>query len=75
MNIVVLNGSIVGSNTKAVMEKVVQMFHNAQEDFTVTFLNLADYDIQFSDGRNYFDYEGDTKFVAETIMKADGIDA
>ena len=27
----------------------------------------------FSDGRNYWEYEGDTKYVTETIMAADAI--
>jgi len=72
MNIVVVNGSIVGSNTKAVMEQLVVKFERL-ENAKVSFINLADYELQFSDGRNYIDYEGDTKFVTETLMKADGI--
>ena len=39
----------------------------------MTLIDLADYDVQFSDGRNYLEYEGDTRFVAETIMDADAI--
>lgn len=39
----------------------------------VTLIDLADYDVQFSDGRDYREYEGDTKYVAETIMEADAI--
>ena len=39
----------------------------------MTLIDLADYDVQFSDGRDYREYEGDTKFVAETIMDADAI--
>lgn len=73
MNIVVLNGSIVGSNTKVAMEKVVEMFTETEEDVTVTFLDLADYDLQFSDGRNFIHYHGDTKYVAETIMQANAL--
>lgn len=72
MNIVVLNGSIVGSNTRVATEKVVERFKD-QENVKVTFINLANYNLQFSDGRNYVDYDGDTKFVTERIMKADGI--
>lgn len=72
MKIVVLNGSIVGSNTKSAMETVYKKL-KGEEGLEVSFLNLADYDLQFSDGRNYVDYEGDTKFVTENIMQADGI--
>jgi len=39
----------------------------------VTLLDLADFQIQFSDGRNYLDYEGDTKYVAQTVMDADAL--
>lgn len=37
----------------------------------MTLIDLADYDIAYSDGRNYLEYEGDTKYVAEQIMGAD----
>ena len=36
-------------------------------------IDLADYSIQFSDGRNYLDYEGDTGYVVKMIMEADAI--
>ena len=39
----------------------------------MTLIDLADYDVQFSDGRNYLEYEGDTGFVTKTIMEADAI--
>ena len=39
----------------------------------VILLDLAEYKMEFSDGRNYFDYEGDTKYVTETIMAADAL--
>ena len=42
-------------------------------DSTVTLLDLADYDMQFSDGRNYLTYTGDTKYIAETVMNADAL--
>jgi FMN reductase len=39
----------------------------------VTLIDLAEYEVQFSDGRNYREYEGDTKYIAQTIMEADAI--
>jgi FMN reductase len=39
----------------------------------VTLIDLAEYNVQFSDGRNYLEYEGDTGFVTKTIMEADAI--
>ena len=36
-------------------------------------LDLAEYNVQFSDGRNYLEYEGDTGYVTKTIMEADAM--
>ncbi|MEG0288134.1 MAG: NAD(P)H-dependent oxidoreductase [Carnobacterium sp.] len=36
-------------------------------------MDLAEYEMVFSDGRNYWEYDGDTKYIAETIMAADAI--
>lgn len=71
MNIVLLSGSVVGSNTKAALTYVEEILKNKAPNATITFLDLAQYDVRFSDGRHYFEYEDDTKFVAETLMAAD----
>jgi|SRR5699024_8599570 len=71
MKVVAIAGSIVGSKTKTAMQYATNILSEKYSDLDVTLLNLADYDIQFSDGRNYIDYKGDTKQVAETIMAAD----
>jgi len=73
MNTVIIAGSIVGSKTKTAMEKVAKMFEQKYPEHDVKLLDLAKYNLEFSDGRNYFDYEGDTKFVTETIMHADAL--
>ncbi|WP_391122010.1 NADPH-dependent FMN reductase [Psychrobacillus sp. L3] len=73
MKIVALAGSIVGSKTKTAMLKVIEILENKFPKHEVTLLDLADYKLEFSDGRNYFEYEGDTKYVTETIMGADAI--
>lgn len=73
MKITVISGSIVGSKTKTAMSKVVEMLENKYSEHEVTLLDLADYKVEFSDGRNFFEYKGDTKYVAETIMGADAI--
>lgn len=39
----------------------------------ITLIDLAEYDVQFSDGRDYREYEGDTGYVARTVMEADAI--
>jgi len=73
MKIVALAGSIVGSKTKTAMLKTVEMFKKMYPEHEITLLDLAEYTLEFSNGRSYFEYEGDTKYVTETIMAADAI--
>lgn len=73
MKIVVLSGSIVGSKTKIAMENVVALFNKSYPEVEVTFVDLAAYNLVFSDGRPYHEYNGDTKIVLEKIMDADAI--
>lgn len=73
MNIVGIAGSIVGTKTRTVVEYTLGQIREQYPEAEVTLLDLGDFNIEFSDGRNYTDYEGDTKYVAETIMSADAI--
>lgn len=73
MKIVGLSGSKVGSKTRTAMDYTIKEIQEQYPEVEVTLIDLADYDVQFSDGRDYREYEGDTKFVAETIMDADAI--
>lgn len=73
MKIVGLSGSIVGSKTKTAMLVFEKMLREKYPDAKWTLIDLADYHIQFSDGRNYLDYDGDTAFVTKVLMDADAI--
>lgn len=73
MKVVLLSGSIIGSKTKIAMENVLELFKQNYPNIDVQLLDLAQYKMDFSDGRNYFEYEGDTKFIAESMMEADAI--
>jgi FMN reductase len=73
MKIVGLSGSIVGSKTRTAMNYIVKAFSEKYPDAEVTLIDLAEYAVQFSDGRNYLDYGGDTGFVTRTLMDADAI--
>lgn len=42
-------------------------------DAEMILLDLAEHNLVFGDGRNYREYEGDTRYVAETIMAADAL--
>jgi len=73
MKIVLLSGSNVGSKTRTAMDYTLKIAHEKYPDAEITLLDLAEFEMVFSDGRNYWDYEGDTKYVTETLMAADAI--
>lgn len=73
MKIVGLSGSIVGSKTRTAMDYTVNKITEKFPDDEVTLIDLADFNIQFSDGRSYLEYEGDTGYVTKAIMLADAI--
>lgn len=66
-----LSGTIVGSKTKTAVEQALSALKEKAPDIDTKLLDLGKYNVQFSDGRNYLDYEGDTGIVAKTIMEAD----
>ncbi len=55
------------------MNYTVHIINEKYPNSEVTLIDLAEYNVQFSDGRNYLEYEGDTGFVTKTIMEADAI--
>ncbi|WP_117170739.1 NADPH-dependent FMN reductase [Paraliobacillus sediminis] len=73
MKIVGLSGSNVGSKTRTAMDYTVKSVKENNPEVEVTLIDLAEYDLQFSDGRNYLEYKGDTGYVVQTIMEADAI--
>ncbi|WP_449620660.1 NADPH-dependent FMN reductase [Robertmurraya sp. Marseille-Q9965] len=73
MKIVGLSGSKVGSKTRTAMNYTIDALVAKYPEVEVTLIDLAEYDVQFSDGRNFLEYEGDTGYVTKTIMEADAI--
>jgi FMN reductase len=71
MRILGIAGSIVGSKTRTAVKRVLGNIKEKNSAIEVELLDLADYHVQFSDGRDYRDYEDDTKNVVEKIMSAD----
>lgn len=55
------------------MDYTVKSVKEKYPDTDITLVDLAEYDIQFSDGRNYLEYDGDTGFVTKAIMEADAV--
>ncbi|MCF3942133.1 NADPH-dependent FMN reductase [Oceanobacillus alkalisoli] len=73
MKVALLQGSIVGSKTRTALQYVETVFKDKYPDIEVTMLDLANYNIPFSDGRNYLEYTGDAGFVTKTLMESDAI--
>lgn len=73
MKIVGISGSIVGSKTKIAMDYAINQVREKYPDAEVELIDLGSYNIVYSDGRNYLDYEGDTKYVTAAIMAADAL--
>ena len=73
MKIVLLAGSNVGTKTRTAMDYILKITQEKYPEADVALVDLAEFDMVFSDGRNYLEYEGDTKYVTETIMAADAI--
>lgn len=73
MKIVGISGSIVGSKTKIAVEHSLNLIRDKYPEIETVLLNLGDLNIVFSDGRDYRDYEGDTKYLTEQIMSADAL--
>lgn len=73
MKIVIISGSKIGTKTRTAMNYTNKVISEKYQNAEVTFIDLAEYDVQFSDGRIYMDYEGETGYVAKTILEADAI--
>lgn len=73
MKIVGISGSKMGTKTRTAMNVAMDIVKEKYPDADAELIDLADFDIQFSDGRSYLDYEGDTKYVAQAVMDADAL--
>lgn len=75
MKITLLVGTVVGSKTNTALQIMKQYIEKqfSDENSEVQVINLADYELQFSDGRNYLEYEGDTGYVTQQLMDSDVI--
>ena len=71
MKILVLSASNVGNKTGIVTQKAYEMLQAKHSEHDLTYLNLKDKELIFSDGRNYLDYTGDTLEVTQAVMAAE----
>jgi FMN reductase len=71
VKIVVLSGSVAGTKTRTVAGYTATTLSEGHPDHEVTLLDLAEFDVVPSDGRNHLDYTGDTAEVVRAIMAAE----
>ncbi len=73
MKILGISGTIVGSKTNILVEKVLNEIIKVNPDVNleVDLLDMRNYSIQFCDGRDISKYNDDTKKVIEKISTAD----
>ncbi|MSO09214.1 NADPH-dependent FMN reductase, partial [Bacillus paralicheniformis] len=71
MRLLGISGTITGSKTLVVVNKVLDEIQTIHPEIEVELLDLKNFDIQFCDGRHPSEYNDDTKQLIETISSAD----
>lgn len=71
MKLLGISGTIVGSKTLVVVNKVLEEVNQLDPTIETELLDLKKYDVQFCDGRDPSTYTGDTKQVIDAVSSAD----
>lgn len=71
MKIVGLIGTRVGRSVPTAMSKIKTLLEKKYSGEQLEVIDLADYELQFSDGRSFLDYPGDTGKLIRQLMEAD----
>jgi FMN reductase/FAD reductase [NAD(P)H] len=71
MKLLGISGTITGSKTKIVVQKVLEEVKRCHPEIEVELLDMKEYDVQFCDGRNPSTYNEDTKKVIDMVSSAD----
>lgn len=71
MKLLGISGTITGSKTKIVVQKVLEEVKLYHPEIEIELLDMKDYDVQFCDGRNASAYNEDTKKVIDIVSSAD----
>ena len=71
MKLLGISGTITGSKTKIVVQKVLEEVKRYYPEIEVELLDMKEYDVQFCDGRNPSSYNEDTKKVIDIVSSAD----
>ena len=73
MKVVAISGAVIGKKTLTAMKYVAEKMNKDFPEVEFDLIDLSEKDIQFSDGRNYTEYQGDTLEVTTKIMEADAL--
>lgn len=71
MKVIGISGSIVGSRTRIAVEHTLNKLKEIRPSIAVELVDLASFQTVFSDGRDFRDYDGDTRILIEKVMAAD----
>ncbi|MDQ1001796.1 FAD reductase [NAD(P)H] [Neobacillus niacini] len=71
MKILGISGTITGSKTSIVINRVIEEIKKLNPEIETEILDLKQFNVQFCDGRPSLDYTGDTKKVIDLISSAD----
>lgn len=71
MKTVVISGSNLGTKSRVAADEYIRQAKIYRPGAEIELIDLAEKEMVFSDGRNYFEYPGDTGEVLTSIMAAD----
>ncbi|MDQ0352170.1 FMN reductase [Alkalibacillus filiformis] len=72
MKVVLINGTVVGSKTKALLGEVESQLKQFSAIKEIEYIHLEDYQLEFADGRSKEQYADETQSVINRIEDADG---
>lgn len=72
MKILLVDGTIIGSKTGVILEKVKDYIEEINKEHTLEIVSLANYDHQFVDGRPFEGYNDDMKLLVSKFEQAEG---
>ncbi|MGB2993009.1 MAG: NADPH-dependent FMN reductase [Paenisporosarcina sp.] len=72
MKILLIDGTLIGSKTAAILEQVKVYIEQLNSDLDLEIMKLADYDHQFVDGRPLGEYNEDMRRLVHQFEQADG---
>jgi FMN reductase len=71
MKVIGISGSIVGSRTRIAVAHTLAKMKEIRSEIEVELVDLSSFKMEFSDGRDFRDYGGETHALIEKIMEAD----